>query len=355
MTAVTDDPFTRIEKMSLAEYVPLRAMIELSYRCNFRCVMCYLVEFRSPGELTTAELEDVMDQLAAMGCLVLTFTGGEPLLRKDFFAVATYARERRFAIRIFTNGFLIDRDRADRLQELRPLSIEISLYGMSDETYAAVTGRRGRGRHARVMGAIRRLRDRDLPVQIKVPVLQQNYHDIDAIQAFAQEVGAGFAANPNITPKDDGDLAPLAHALDDEALEDYYRRYVPTRELGPLPPDGLMCNTARNALVISPLGDVFPCVQIKRSVGNVRERPLRDIWAGSPLLDQLRGLRVRDYPGCGGCGGCGSGQGNNQCAGIAHATTGSYTGGDPLAARLVRIRARAARQRKEVDRVTANN
>ena len=51
-----DDPYTAIEKASLREFSPLRAMLELTYRCNFRCAMCYLVEFRSPGELTTAEL-----------------------------------------------------------------------------------------------------------------------------------------------------------------------------------------------------------------------------------------------------------------------------------------------------------
>ena len=57
MTSTVDDAYTMIEKMSLREFVPLRAMLELTYRCNFRCVMCYLVEFRSPGELGTEELQ----------------------------------------------------------------------------------------------------------------------------------------------------------------------------------------------------------------------------------------------------------------------------------------------------------
>ena len=334
LSSAKDDAYTRIEKMSLRNYVPLRAMLELTYRCNFRCVQCYLVEFRSPTELSTEEFRGVMDQLAEMGCLVLTFTGGEPLLRKDFFELATYARQKRFALRIFTNGDLIDAEAADQIRDLKPISAEVSLYGMSEETYAQVTNRRGR--FGRVTRAIRLLRERNVNVKIKTPVLQENYHDLDAMQRFAQEVGASLAANPNITPKDDGDFSPLVHALDDEQLEAYYRRYVaPPRELS-LRPDGLMCNTARNAPVISPLGDVFPCVQIKQSVGNVRERRLDEIWSGSPLLDELRSLRVRDYRGCSG-GGCKQGQ----CAGIAHAKTGSFTGGDPLSERLAAIRERA--------------
>ena len=97
-----DDPFTAIEKRSLEQFRPLRAMLELTYRCNFRCVHCYLVEFRSPGVLTTDELRSTMEQLAQMGCMVLTLTGGEPLVRRDFFEIADIAKELRFALRIFT-------------------------------------------------------------------------------------------------------------------------------------------------------------------------------------------------------------------------------------------------------------
>ena len=65
MNTRLDDPYTAIEKWSLAESIPLRATLELTYRCNFRCVMCYLVEFKSPGELGTDEMCGVIDQLAA--------------------------------------------------------------------------------------------------------------------------------------------------------------------------------------------------------------------------------------------------------------------------------------------------
>lgn len=343
MNERVDDRYTQIEKNSLRSYTPLKAMVELTYRCNFRCAMCYLVDFRSPGELSTEEVKDVLDQLAAMGCMVVTFTGGEPLLRKDFFEIAEYAKAKRFAIRIFTNGTMIDEAAADRLAAIQPLSTEVSVYGMSDETYRDVTRRSGEGECAKVLEAIRMLRARNLPVQIKVPVVKQNIADLDQIQAFAQEVEAVFVANVNITPKDNGDMSPLEHALDDEALEDYYRKYVGDKPEITMDPDGLMCNTARNSVVISPLGDVFPCVQIKRSVGNVRNRPLRDIWNGHPLLDRLRGLRVRDYAACPSSAGAGGKKGcGGQCAGIAHAAAGSFTARDPLADRLSRIRAKAA-------------
>ena len=50
MNERVDDRYTQIEKDSLRTYTPLKAMVELTYRCNFRCAMCYLVDFRSPGD-----------------------------------------------------------------------------------------------------------------------------------------------------------------------------------------------------------------------------------------------------------------------------------------------------------------
>ncbi|MFN0059453.1 MAG: radical SAM protein [Planctomycetota bacterium] len=341
MTTVLDDPFTSIEKRALAECRPTRAMLELTYRCNFRCVMCYLVEFRSPGELSLAEYESVLDQLAELGCLSLTLTGGEPLVRKDFFEIAEAARRRRFALRIFSNGSLIDAACADRLAALQPLSTEISIYGASDATYAAVTGKGLRV--ATSMQAVRLLRERGLTVVVKMPVIQQNLSDVDAIHEFALEVGARFLANPNITPKDNGDFSPLAHALSDTQIIEYYRQRVPRIPDRVRDPDGLMCNTGRNSLIISPMGDVFPCVQVKKSVGNVRERRIEDIWRGGVLLDELRQLRVRDYPRQCGTSSCGTSSCGSQCAGIAKMATGSFTGGDPLAARQERLRAEAHR------------
>lgn len=336
----TDDPYTALEKTSLKRYIPLRAMLELTYRCNFRCVHCYLVEFRSPGELSREEWRNTLDDLASQGCLFLTLTGGEPLLRKDFFDIAGDARDRRFALRVFTNGSLVDESVAREFAKIGTLSTEVSLYGMTDEVSKAVTTKRHSAEV--VLEAIQRLRSHGVPVKIKVPVLKQNLHELPAMRSFAERVGAGFLANPNITPRDDGNLAPLAHGLDDEALAAYYGEHVPKAGRKSLKPESTMCSTARNALVISPWGDVYPCVQIKESVGNVREKSIADIWRRSPLLDELRNLRVRDYTGCSSCGKSGAKKGDSapiaQCAGMARSATGSFTGRDAITERMESLR-----------------
>ena len=85
---IADDPYTAIERRSLREYRPLRAMLELTYRCNFRCKMCYLVEFRSPGELNTDEYCEVNDSIRWISERLgvspeLTYAGGERGWRGD--------------------------------------------------------------------------------------------------------------------------------------------------------------------------------------------------------------------------------------------------------------------------------
>ncbi len=93
--------------------------------------------------MSLAEVRGLLDALAEEGCLVLTLSGGEVLLRRDFFEVAGAARERGFAPRIFTNGTLVDEARADRLAALEPVVVEMSLLGAAPETHDAITLKRG--------------------------------------------------------------------------------------------------------------------------------------------------------------------------------------------------------------------
>ena len=64
--------------------VPISVHLDVTYRCNERCVHCYL-DHNDHGEMTTAEIKSVLDQLAEAGVFFLTFSGGEVFLRRDFF------------------------------------------------------------------------------------------------------------------------------------------------------------------------------------------------------------------------------------------------------------------------------
>src|ERR1700733_6930608 len=102
---------------ALARNIPLSVQLDVTYRCNERCVHCYL-DHNDHGEMTTAEIRDLLDQLADAGVFFLPLRGGEVLMRMDFFEIVGYARRLLFDVKIKTNAFMIREKEADRFRDL---------------------------------------------------------------------------------------------------------------------------------------------------------------------------------------------------------------------------------------------
>ena len=107
--------------------VPIAVHMDVTYRCNERCVHCYL-DHDDHGEMTTAEIKSTLDQLAEAGVFFLTFSGGEVFLRRDFFEIVEYARRLMFNVKIKTNAVMIHEEEARRIRELGVDTIQISVY-----------------------------------------------------------------------------------------------------------------------------------------------------------------------------------------------------------------------------------
>src|SRR5262245_29533063 len=119
--------------------VPMSALLELTFVCNHACTFCYNCP-TGQKEMTTPEVFEALQKLADFNVLYLTLSGGEPLVRRDFFEIGARARQLGFAIRIYTNGFLIDEAMAKRLKEIvNPLELEISIHGARPETHDKLT------------------------------------------------------------------------------------------------------------------------------------------------------------------------------------------------------------------------
>lgn len=200
---------------------PLSGLFELTERCNLNCVHCYINQ--APGskaarknELSTDQVKNILDQMAASGTLYLTLSGGEALLRKDFTEIYQYAKKLGMLIGIFTNGTLINADIADMLANLRPHWIDITLYGATRETYEEVT--RVPGSFNRCMRGIALLRERDLPIYLKTSVLTINVHELSQMQDFAGQLGTSFRYDGLLWPRLDGDQHALQYQLSPQAL-----------------------------------------------------------------------------------------------------------------------------------------
>ena len=75
--------------------IPLEVALELTHHCNFRCQHCYIPDFSAPDLLSTERILELLEELASMGTLYLTLTGGEMLLRRDWYEIASRARKMR--------------------------------------------------------------------------------------------------------------------------------------------------------------------------------------------------------------------------------------------------------------------
>src|SRR5882762_8653542 len=114
-------------RKSVGREIPLSVQIDLTMRCNERCVHCYRVIERRP-ELTTEELKALLHEVAGAGTLYLTFSGGEVFLRKDLVELIEHARRLHFDVRLKSNALLVTPEMAARLRELGVRQVDISIY-----------------------------------------------------------------------------------------------------------------------------------------------------------------------------------------------------------------------------------
>jgi radical SAM protein with 4Fe4S-binding SPASM domain len=322
---ISGDPVGLLAEMNqkaLALGIPISVHLDITYRCNERCVHCYL-DHDDHGEMTTAEIRGLLDQLADAGVFLLTISGGEVLMRRDFFEIVAYARRLLFNVKIKTNGVMIHEEEARRIRELGVEQVQISVYSHRPEVHDAIT--KLPGSLKKTIEAIRFLKAQGLKVVIANVLMAGNQFDNGGVIALAKELGIAYTVDPTITPKMDGDTSILSLRIPGSDLKQVFQNpdLVGDVEAFCAPPpapgedvmDGYPCSAGHTACYISPYGDVFPCVQFPLPSGNVRQQKFIDIWRHSPQLEEVRSIRARDLPTCSSCSHVGT---CTRCPGLAY-------------------------------------
>ena len=189
-----------------AERLPLDGSIEVTSRCNLNCAHCYIKDNSKKVELSFDECCKIIDEIADAGGFWLTFTGGEPFTRKDFLDIYTHAKRKGLIIVIFTNGTLITPKITDYLKDFKPFYLEISLYGVSRDTYKNVTGYADD--YDKCMNAISLFLDRKIQFKLKSVLIKENKHEIFEMKSFAKKLGVDFRFDYLINPRIDGGKSP---------------------------------------------------------------------------------------------------------------------------------------------------
>jgi radical SAM protein with 4Fe4S-binding SPASM domain len=294
--------------------VPLQGTLETTFRCNLSCVHCYVNEPAADvavraRELSLLELQDVVDQIVAAGCLHVLFTGGEVLLRPDFADIYLYAIRHGLQVTVFTNGTLVTEAVADLLDRYRPHSVEVSLYGMTRETYERVT--RVPGSYDKCLAGIERLRSRGIRVVLKTMALAWNEHEVEAMRAFAEGLGLRFkhdsllnarvdcGANRNGELQLDAERAvaiQLRRPKDREAFRRQCDQVLESPQTSEL---GYTCGAGRNTFTVDPYGRLQMCQLSRRAFHDLRSGSFDEGW--NHLFPALRARKWQDNAVCGRC------------------------------------------------------
>jgi radical SAM protein with 4Fe4S-binding SPASM domain len=352
----------RLISRTVRKHQPLSVHFDLTYRCNERCVHCYL-DHDDHGELSTAECLAVMAELAQAGTLFLTFSGGEIFLRPDLYEILAEARRLHFDISLKTNALLVTPERAERLREFGVRRVQISVYSDIPEVHDAIT--KVPGSLQRTLAAIPLLLDQGLQVKLACPLMRENLLAYRGVMALAEKIGVPYVLDLTITPMMDGNEGPLAHRVPVSSLlpvmqdpklhactpQPTAKAALVMKEypaaIGSAVSSGieseayedLPCSAGHNSCYISPYGDVFPCVQLPQAAGNLRRKRFSEIWYHAPQLERLRGIRESQLPVCSRCeirSYC------ERCPGLALMEGGDLLGAYERACELAEHRARLA-------------
>ena len=296
-------------------------------RCNLTCMHCYSIsaDINFPGELDTAEVMRVMEDLKAFGVPALILSGGEPLLRKDIFQIAERAKAMGFYTALSTNGTLIDPPLAQRIHDTGFDYVGISLDGLG-ATHDKF--RRKAGAYAASLAALRLCRDLGVKVGVRFTLTQDNAADLPGLLDLVEDERIdrfylshlNYAGRGNVNRKRDAHFLVTREALDllfARAWDAARRGVVKDFVTGNNDADGVyLLHWARrnipdfeearlrttlaawggnasgvNVANIDNLGNVHPdTMWWDCTLGNVRSRPFSDIWRDTrhPIMAGLK-------------------------------------------------------------------
>jgi len=288
--------------------------IELTSRCNERCIHCYIPHENKISDIAPSLFYDVLDQCRDMGLLSLTLSGGEPMLHKNFLEFLQKAKEYDFSINILSNLTMLNDEIIAEMKANRLSSVQVSLYSMNSDVHDAIT--QMPGSFLKTRDNILRLIENDIPLQISCPTMKQNKADYVDVLNWAHEHKCRaitdyimMARYNHTTDNLDNRLSldEVGKVINDIIENDItYQEEVSAEDFSESEQrdrgGDIVCGVCVSSLCMVANGDVYPCAGWQDYIcGNVSKTSLRDIWESSPKVKYLRGLRKRDFPKCLNC------------------------------------------------------
>ena len=309
---------------------PLTVELEVTFHCNNRCIFCYNSIPRQSGagtigevdqaapfrELRTDRLMKILDKLKQLDVGTITFTGGEPLIRRDLLKIIEYAYMLDFpSLVLVTNGCLITSENAKQLSQTLGF-IQVSLHSANPDMHDFLVGRSGAFKET--VRAIELLVAEGGKVVINVTATRLNFDGMIDLGELGTKLGVrgfsltrfiptgtGFKNMSELELLREGDISKFISnlLLTKEKLGKNFGASIPT----PIPLCAVKnkeeleklkrvydlykvsrCTAGLTWCVISPIGEIRPCTAMDTVVGNLSNDDLENIWCNSPVFLKLR-------------------------------------------------------------------
>lgn len=341
------------------EAPPLRMIAwEVTRACNLDCVHCRAAAINEPppGEWTTEEAKNFLDQVKSFANPVIILTGGDPMMRPDIWEIAEHGKRIGLRMVMSPNGTLITRENAKIMKEVGIMRVSISLDGSSPEIHDSF--RRVNGAFEGALRGIEYLKEAGIGFQINTTVTKHNVDDLENMLKLVQRIGAeawhvfllvptGRAENmkeEEIAPEQYEETLNWLYEVQRDAkiyvkptcAPHYYRIYRQRAKEDGLPVQPKMQNQGLQAMTrgclggitfmfVSHMGEAYPCGYLEELAGNVREDGPEKVWKESPVFNRLRDYSLL----LGRCGSCEYVRVCGGCRARAKAIYGDYMAEEP--------------------------
>lgn len=283
---------------------PTVTNIEINRRCVLRCQHCYIPvidlasksdsTFEEQGAIDTKMLLDALQQLSVF---LIVLTGGEVFLNRKLKSLITDITERGFIIEIFSSLQFLP----EWFKELNPIEsrigrIQTSVYSVTPPVHDEVTG--VEGAMVRTLENLQRLHRNGFYVEVATPLLSLNFDRRYEIEDYFKKAGiTQMFSYPIVSEYYDGvERKSLLNITKAQFLEfcrekpDYLIKVDPM-EYAEEP----VCAAGKAVFSISANGDVFPCSQFPRTVGNIRVEDIKTVYESNPMQSVAR-YKMTDIP-----------------------------------------------------------
>lgn len=291
----------------------LNFQIELTSKCNERCIHCYI-----PHEDKLYNIDDnlyfqTIKQLKDIGIISISLSGGEPMLHPNFLEFLKYAQDSDFYVKVFTNLTLLNEEIIKLMQNNRT-SVYVSLYSMNEVNHDAIT--QMKGSFNKTKSNILKLIENNIPVYINCPIMDYNKNDYNEVYKWAKDLNLEVRVDYDIMARCDYTTDNLKHRLKVEEMgeivhtildnDENSKKQIASSSEFPSKSDAdinfnserRLCGACITCCCIDAKGNVYPCTGWNYNCGNLNETSLKDIWEKSPQMLYIRSLNRKDFKEC---------------------------------------------------------